>query len=37
MKIRPVEAEMFHAGQKEGRTDRHDYANSRFQQFCEHA
>jgi hypothetical protein len=40
MKIRPVEAELFHA---DGRTDRqtdrdrHDEANSRFSQFCEHA
>ena len=32
MKIRPVGAEMFHAG---GRTERHDEANSRFSQFCE--
>ena len=34
MKIRPVEAELFHAG---GRTDRHDEAHSRFSQFCERA
>jgi len=27
MKIRPLEAELFHA---DGRTDRHDKANSRF-------
>jgi len=32
MKIRPVGAELFHA---DGRTDRHDEANSRFWQFCE--
>jgi len=31
MKIRPVGAELFHAG----RTDRHDEANSRFSQFFE--
>jgi hypothetical protein len=30
MKIRPVEAELFHV-------DRHDEANSRFLQFCERA
>ena len=38
MKIRPVVAELFHAG---GRTDRqtgrHDKANSSFSQFCERA
>ena len=34
MKIRPVGAELFHA---DGRTDRHDEANSRFSQFCERA
>jgi hypothetical protein len=34
MKIRPVGAELFHAG---GRADRHDEANSRFSQFCERA
>ena len=34
MKIRPVAAELFHAG---GNTDRHDEANSRFTQFCERA
>jgi hypothetical protein len=34
MKIYPVTAEMFHV---EGRTDRHDEANSRFSQFCESA
>ena len=31
MKIRPVTAELFHAGEQ---TDRHDEANSRFSQFC---
>jgi len=31
MKIRPVGAEMFHA---DGRTDRHDKANSHFSQSC---
>jgi len=31
MKIRPVGAELFHADiQTDGRTDRHDEANSRF-------
>jgi len=30
MKIRPVEAELFHA-------DRHGSANSRFSQFCDRA
>jgi hypothetical protein len=34
MKIRPVGAELFHA---DGRTDRHDEANSRFSQFRERA
>ena len=34
MKIRPVEAELFHADR---RTDRHDEANSRFSQFCQRA
>jgi len=33
-KIRPMRAELFHAG---GRTDRHEDANSRFSQFCESA
>ena len=33
-KIRPVRAELFRA---DGRTDRHDEANSRFSQFCESA
>jgi hypothetical protein len=38
MKIRPVEAELFHADrQTDGRTDRHGKANSRFSQFCERA
>ena len=32
MKIRPVGAELFQA---DGRTDRHDEADSRFTQFCE--
>jgi len=34
MKIRPVGAELFYA---DGRTDRHDEANSRFSQFSERA
>jgi len=34
MNICPVGAELFHA---DGKTDRHDYTNSRFSQFCEHA
>ena len=34
MKIYPVGAELFHA---DGRTDRHDEANSHFSQFCERA
>jgi hypothetical protein len=34
MKIRPLEAELFHA---DGQTDRHDETNSRFSQFCEGA
>jgi hypothetical protein len=38
MKIRPVGAELFHADRRtDGRTDRHDEANSRFPQFCERA
>jgi hypothetical protein len=38
MKIRPVEAELFHAdGQRDGQMDRHDDANSRHSQFCERA
>jgi hypothetical protein len=32
MRIHPVEAELFNA---DGRTDRHDEANSHFLQFCE--
>jgi hypothetical protein len=37
-KIRPVGAELFHADGRrtDRRTDRHDEANSRFSQFCEH-
>jgi len=36
MKIRPVEAELFHADRlMDGRTNRHDGANSRFWQFYE--
>ena len=34
IKIRPVGAELFHAG---GRTDRHNEVNSRSSQFCESA
>ena len=34
IKIRPVEAELFHVV---GRTDRHDEANSHFSKFCESA
>jgi len=34
MKIRPVGAELFH---RDGQTDRHDEANSRFSQFFERA
>jgi hypothetical protein len=34
MKIRPVEAELFHA---DGRTDRHYEDKSRLSQFCERA
>ena len=38
MKIRPVEAQLFHVeGRANGRTDRHDEANSRFSRFCERA
>jgi len=38
IKIRPVGAELFHVdGRTDGRTDRHDEANSRFSQFCERA
>ena len=32
MKTRPVDEKVFHA---DGRTDKHDEANSRFSQFCE--
>jgi len=34
MKIRPLEAELFHV---DGQTYRHDKANSRISQFCERA
>ena len=34
MKIRPVEAELFHA---DGQTDGHNETKSRFSQFCERA
>jgi len=34
MKIRPVGADLFHA---DGRTDRHEEANSRFCQVCKRA
>jgi len=42
MKIRPVEAELFHADgkvdrQKDKRRDRHDETNSPFQQLCKRA
>jgi hypothetical protein len=38
IKIRPVEAELFHAdGQMVGQTNGHDEANSRFSQFFESA
>jgi len=38
MKICPVGAEFFNAdGRADGRTDRHDEANTRFSQFCKHA
>jgi len=38
MKIRHVEAELFHAvGQMEGQTDKHDEANGSFSQICESA
>jgi len=33
-KIRPMGTELFHT---DGRTNRHDEANSRFSQFCERA
>ena len=35
MKILSLGTELFHEdGQTEGKTDRHDEANSRFSQFC---
>ena len=34
MKIRPVEAELFHM---DSRTDRRDEANGRLSQFCDRA
>jgi hypothetical protein len=38
MKIRHVGAELLHAdGRTDGRTDKHDEANSRSPQFCESA
>jgi len=38
MKIRPVGAELIHAGGLTDRqTDRHDEVSSRFLQFCERA
>jgi len=38
MTIRPVGAELFYEDKRtDGQTDRHDEANSRFSQFCEHA
>jgi hypothetical protein len=38
IKIRPVEAELFHADKRrDGMTDGHDEANSHFSQFCERA
>ena len=38
MTIRRVGAELFHPDRRvDGRTDRHDEANSRFSQFCESA
>jgi len=41
MKLRPVEAELFHVGRQSrgrgvGLTGRNELANSRFSQFCEH-
>ena len=36
MKIRQAGAELFHVGGwTDGRTDRHDAANTRYSQFCE--
>jgi len=42
MKIRPVGAELFHAGRRaagrtDGRTDGRDESNCRFSEFYEHA
>jgi len=40
MKIRPVEAELFHPDEDsrtDGQADRHDEVNSRFSQFGERA
>jgi hypothetical protein len=37
MKILPVGAELFHVERTDGRTGRHDEADSRFSQFCERA
>jgi hypothetical protein len=38
MKIRPVEAELFHAKENtDGPADRRDGASSRFLKFCERA
>jgi hypothetical protein len=38
IKIRPVEAKLFHAeGQTHWQTDGHDETKSGFLQFCEHA
>jgi hypothetical protein len=38
MKIRPVRGELFHTdGRMDEAQDRHDEANGRFSQFCEHA
>jgi len=38
MRIRPVGAELFHAGGRTDiQTDRHDEANSHLSQFCERA
>ena len=38
MNMHPVGTELLHGnGQTDGRTDRHDEANSRFWQFCERA
>jgi hypothetical protein len=37
MKIRPVGSDLLHVdGRTDRQTDRHDEANSRFSQFCEH-